>query len=49
VLHPRAVPVRHLDADEHAHHHDHEIDADRGPFLLADMLDDAAQDHVDIS
>jgi len=36
------VPVRHLDTDEHADHHDREVDADCGPVLFADVFDDAA-------
>jgi hypothetical protein len=42
---PRGIPVRDLDADDDAQHHDHEVDRNRGPLLLAEMRDDAAKDH----
>src|SRR6056297_146949 len=42
-----SVPVRHLDADEHADDDDEEVDADCDPVLLADVACDAAQDHGD--
>ena len=38
----RHVPVGDLDAYEDTHHDDHQVDPDRGPFLLADVLDYAA-------
>jgi hypothetical protein len=43
---PRVVPVRHLDTNEHPDHDNDEVDAYGDPVLVADMLRDAAQDHV---
>ena len=41
----RLIPVVDLQTDEHADDDDYEVDRDRRPFLLAEMPDDAAQDH----
>ncbi|MBK7903322.1 MAG: hypothetical protein IPJ97_10560 [Proteobacteria bacterium] len=41
----RFVPVVDLQTDEHANDDDQEIERNRGPFLLAYMSDDAAQNH----
>jgi hypothetical protein len=41
----RRIPVRHLDANENAENDDQEGDRDRGPLLLPEMDDDAAEDH----
>ena len=35
------VPIGNLDTHEHTEHHDHKVDPDRRPFLLAQMFDDA--------
>ena len=43
---PLLVPVRYLDTDEHADHHDHEVDRDGGPLLVLEVLDQAAQVHL---
>ncbi len=39
------VPVRRLDAQEHAGHEQYELDDDRRPVLLPQRLRQAAQDH----
>ena len=39
------VPVRHLDADEHAGHDDEKVDADGEPVLVLYVLHDAAENH----
>ena len=36
------IVVRCLDADEYTRHHDHEIERDCGPLLVAQMRDDTA-------
>ncbi len=45
ILDTRLVPVRHLDAEEHAEHQQHELDGDAGPVLFFQRLREAAQDH----
>jgi len=45
VLRARFVPARHLHADEDADNDDQEINRDGGPFRLAELSDDAAEDH----
>lgn len=46
ALAARGVPLLHLQADEHAGNHDHEVDRDRRPVLRLHVLDDAAEEHV---
>ncbi len=41
----RGIPVGDLQSDEHPEDDDHEVDGDGGPALLADVLDDAAENH----
>ena len=42
---PVGIPVRDLDADEHAGDDDDEVDRDGSPFLLAEMGNDATENH----
>ena len=42
---PGLVPVRHLDTDDDTGHDDDQVDPDRGPFLIPEVLDHAAQEH----
>ena len=39
---PNVVPVRHLNADKDADDHDHEVESNRRPVLVLNMLHDAA-------
>ena len=41
----RIVPLCDLGRDEDAEHDDEKVDRDGGPFLLAQMLNDAAKEH----
>jgi len=42
---PRFIPICDLDTDENPKDDDDQVNEDRGPFLLAKMRDDTAQDH----
>ena len=41
----RRVPVLRLQADEHAQHHDHQLDEHAGPVLAFHVADEPSQDH----
>ncbi|MDH5274594.1 MAG: hypothetical protein OEY13_16160 [Gammaproteobacteria bacterium] len=38
-------PVRDLETQEHAQDHDRQLDQDRGPLLLLQVVHDTTQDH----
>lgn len=42
------VSVIHLKTNEDANNDDNEIQCDGGPFLIAEMVDDAAKDHCSV-